>query len=479
MSTTTTQQQQPSSLPITSITPTPFTISIPDDAIEDLQRRLNSTRMPNFMHSTDHKYGISSSLQTALLQHWKESYDWKKHQDELNSFKHFKLNVNGLSIHFIHERSRVPGAIPLLLVHGWPGSVWEFHNVIPKLVNPEGRALRLKQAFHVIVPSLPGYGWSETRPGINTRKTGQIFDELMRRLGYGRYFAQGGDWGGIIVKQMAFDHPNSCVGIHLNMAMPTPPFSEKVMTLRGLTRIVQSAIDMSPLGGITLSERDRHALQRTREYVTDDSAYFHIQASKPQTLGFGLTDSPAGLLAWIGEKMQSWTDGKGNVLNVLSKDDILTNVSIYWFTNTIASSVRMYYESIPVPKSKNVPDDMASTNYVQVPTGWASFPQEILAFPKSWVALSFNLVHYTEFADGGHFAAWEQPELFVQDLRTFAFRSVTFEKCCRLADERKLIADEVKNQSGETLATKMLFLSPVLPTPVVAGVVAYLLASKL
>jgi len=382
-------------------------------------------------------------------------------------------NLAGLNLHFIHERSRVPGAVPILLIHGWPGSIWEFHKLIPQLVQPTGRALRLKQAFHVVAPSLPGYGWSEecTTPGMNVTRMARMFNELMLKLGYEKYFVQGGDWGAVIAKSIAINFSDHCVALHLNMVVPRLPLDA---SFRSLAIASNMLLDFSPLGSLVMSERDKHSLDRFLDYTRHGSGYMAIQGSKPMSLGVGLADSPVGLLAWILEKLEAWSDGAGNVLNVLDKDEILTNVMIYYVTNSIASSMRLYYES--AQNDKQGSRQLVST-YVEIPTAVASFPNEIIIFPRRWIALSYNLLHYNVFPEGGHFAAWEQPDLVAQDLRSFFFKTMPFEEACKLAQQRKLKRN--MQPPVESLAASALLLAPALPMPFVIGMAAYLLSSKL
>ena len=455
-------------------TPRPFKVEVPDAVLSELRRKLESARLPGAFDAQSKdpiRYGVNVPLVSMLREYWLNGYDWRKHEAELNTFRQFKLSVEGLDVHFIHERSKVPGAVPLLLLHGWPGSVWEFHKLIPQLVQPTGRPLRLKQAFHVVAPSLPGYGWSEEArtPGMDPARIARMLDKLMLDLGYDRYVAQGGDWGAVIAKTLAITVPEHCVALHVNLVVNRLPVD---VSLRSAALAANMLVDLSPLGALTLSERDRNALHRLKEYQTGGSGYFRIQATKPMTLAFGLADSPVGLLAWILEKMQAWTDGAGNVLNVLSKDEILTNVMIYYVTNTIASSMRLYYEMAKSPARSQL-----VSSYVEVPTAVASFPKEILMVPRRWIALGFNLVRFTEFPEGGHFAAWEQPDMLAQDLRGFFFKTITFEHACKLAQQRRARRDD--HVSTDTLVGSVLLLAPALPLPVVVGVAAYVLGAKL
>lgn len=457
----------------------PFTIQVEESVLEDLKLRLQRTRLSNnAAFSSPLDYGQDFQFQQSLLEHWLTKYDWRAHERELNRFAHFKAQVTPkLRLHFIHERSRVPGAVPLLMLHGWPGSVWEFHECIRPLVAPEpGRALRLKQAFHVVAPSLPGFGWSQASEvqGMGAAEVARVLHRLMTGLGYGKYAVQGGDWGALVAKQIALQFPHHCVAVHLTMPLVAPPpLSLQSMTARKAALLATMLVHASPLGRMVLSPQDQQRLLQTKHYLAKGNAYFTLQTSKPNTPGFALSDSPSGLLAWISEKLQLWTDGKGNVLNALSKDEIITNVMIYWVTNTIASSMRLYKEiALDGPE--------VFSDYCHVPTGWASFPKEIVSFPKSWVERTHNLVHHTEFTDGGHFPAWEQPALFVQDLRQFFHRAMPWDAALELAAQREQRA--LAPQSPPTkqeLAAKLLVFAPVLPVPAVAALASYLLLSKL
>lgn len=458
--------------PYSGPAPRRFTIQVEDEVLDDLKERLQRTRVSASagFDARGQVLGQEQVLQDSLIEYWRNDYDWRKHEAELNSLSHFLVKVQGLDIHYVHERSHVQGAVPLLLIHGWPGSVWEFHKVIPQLTRPTNRALRMKQAFHVIAPSIPGYGWSEAlkEPGMNVVKVASIFNELMRKLGYQQYMVQGGDWGSIIGQQLAYDYPSHAVMFHSNM-----PILSIQNSFRLFMTALQALVDFIPgVNRLTLKESEREGIRKMMHIFKTGAGFLHLQATQPHTPGFALSDSPAGLLAWIGEKMDAWTDGAGNVLNALSKDDILTNVMIYWTTNTIASSMRLYYEYV---RSVRLSPEK-QPGYVQVPTGLALFPGEILQVPKKWISWHYNVVHVTEFTEGGHFAAWEQPELFVQDLRMFAFHSITFDKACQLAVEREK-RESLKKPSD--LKTNLLLFAPVLPTPAVASLAAYMLYSKL
>jgi len=349
----------------------------------------------------------------------------------LNEFKHFKLTVQELNVHFIHERSANASAVPLILIHGWPGSVWEFHKIIPLLTDPKDG----QQAFHVVVPSLPGFGWSDPakEPGMGVVKIASMFNELMTRLGYSKYVAQGGDWGSVVSAQLGFDFPMNCVAIHLNMPIfiPTEP------SVWNAYLALRLGIDMSPIGKLYLSERDLDAIARVKEYLMSGIFYLLLQSSKPHTLGDGLNDSPSGLLSWMTEKCYLWMDIRGGIFQNMSKDELLTNVMIYWVTNSISSSLRIYYETLPFGKRFSDSIQLRDCTFVEVPTAFAMFPREAIAFPLRSLKERYNAKQVSYFDKGGHFPAWEQPELLAQDIRKFMYQTLTFEKACQGAEDRK------------------------------------------
>ncbi len=373
-----------------------FTIHIGDEVLADLKRRLAATRFPDQIPGTGWRYGTDLDYMRELVAYWRDRYDWRVHERELNRLEHYRTEIDGQQIHFVHARSRHENALPLLLVHGWPGSFVEFLKVIGPLTDPEAHGGSAQDAFHVICPSLPGYGFSEvTRSEMwDAQRMAEAFAELMRRLGYTRYGAQGGDWGAIITSCLAlFDAQHMC-GLHLNMPLA---IAQEDRT--------------------DLSDAERRDLAEMAEFEREETGYQKIQGTKPQTLGFALNDSPAGLAAWIVEKFRTWSDCGGNPENVFTKDELLTNIMIYWVTGTITSSMRLYYE---VFKHGRV---FFLANRIEVPTGVARFPREIMRFPRKWVENHYNVTHWTEMPRGGHFAAMEQPELFVDDVRRF-FRTL-------------------------------------------------------
>jgi pimeloyl-ACP methyl ester carboxylesterase len=373
-----------------------FEIHVDDSVLDDLRHRLAQTRLPDQIADTDWDYGTPIDYLAELITYWRDTYDWRTHEAGLNAFPHFRTDIDGQSIHFIHARSAHAGALPLLVTHGWPGSVVEFLDVIPRLTDPESHAGSAADAFHVVAPSLPGYGFSEpTRTrGWDTWRIARAWVELMRRLGYTRYGAQGGDWGAQVTTRMGALDTDHCAAIHLNM-----PIADR------------------PEEPVELDALDKAGLAALQHFQREESGYALEQSTKPQTLGAALNDSPAGLLAWIVEKFRAWSDCDGHPENVFTRDQLLTNVTVYWVTQTITSSARLYWENQHVAAGAGAPD------YVAVPTGVARYPKEVLRFPRPWIERRYNVTYWADMPRGGHFAAMEQPELFVDDLRTF-FRTV-------------------------------------------------------
>jgi pimeloyl-ACP methyl ester carboxylesterase len=361
---------------------TPFRIAVPDADLDDLRSRLARTRWPEAECVDDWSQGIPLDYTRELADYWVGEYDWRAREAALNRFDQYTTEIDGLDIHFIHQRSPHDDAFPLLITHGWPGSIVEFHKVIEPLT---------EYGFDVVCPSLPGYGFSgkPTRTGWGVERIATAWETLMGRLGYERYGAQGGDWGASVTTQIGRNGGDigNCAAIHLNMPMAQPP--------KGLT---------DP------TEDELAALKRLDYYRKLDSGYMKQQSTRPQTLGYGLVDSPVGQLAWIVEKFWSWMDCDGHPENVLTRDELLDNVMLYWVTASAASSARLYWESF---------NSFAGGDPVRVPTGIASFPMEILRSPRSWCEDHYNITHWTTMPRGGHFAAFEQPELFVEDVRTF------------------------------------------------------------
>ncbi len=383
----------------------PFTLRIPESVLRDLRDRLARTRWPDELDGAGWDYGVPLATVKALVEHWRTKYDWRAQERKLNSLPQFTTTIDGLDLHFVHLRSKHPNALPLLLVHGWPGSFVEFTKVIGPLTDPVAHGGKAEDAFHVVVPSLPGFGFS-SKPkerGWSSQRMAETFAKLMARLGYERYGAQGGDWGGGIVRWLAQADGQHCVGSHSNFPTGSQPMDD-------------------PMRGVAPRELERHQ-QRQRE-LNNHTAYGAIQGTRPQTLGYGLNDSPAGLAAWIIDKFWAWSDHGGKLEASFSKDELLTNVMVYWVTQTMPSSTRIYFES-----RQNQPRPSAMTPFQTSgrpsPMGFALFPKEINVPPRAWVerAIGPSLIHWTAMPRGGHFAAMEAPELLVDDVRVF-FRKV-------------------------------------------------------
>ena len=372
----------------------PFTIAVPDDDVDDLRRRLAATRWPDQIPGSGWDYGCDLAWLQDLAGHWADGYDWRTAEAELNAFDHITTEIDGQNLHAIHQRSPHDDALPLLLSHGWPGSVVEFLDLIGPLTDPAAHGGDATDAFHVIVPSLPGYGWSgsTTERGWGVGRTAEAFAALAARRGYDRYGVQGGDWGSMISRHMAQVNPDHVVGCHVNMMAAGPAGNDDDFT------------DITPL--------EQQVMDRLNWYLAEDNGYFRIQETRPQTLGTGLNDSPAGLLSWIGEKFHGWTDHDGDPLTAVSRDRLLTNVSVYWFTRTINSSTRMYYET-----SKAGMGSFGDTG--EVPLGVSVFPKELMGARRRWVESKFNLTFWADHEVGGHFAAMEQPEVLLADIREF------------------------------------------------------------
>ena len=368
----------------------PFRIDIPQADLDDLRDRLARTRWPDQLPGVGWDYGIPLEYVKELAEYWRTSYDWRVHEKRLNAFPQFTTTIDGQNIHFLHVRSAEPDGLPLIITHGWPGSIVEFMNVIGPLTDPAGHGGDPDDAFHLVVPSIPGYGFSgPTRDrGWNVNRIARAWDELMTRLGYQRYGAQGGDWGSSISRELGLVVPGHLIGVHLNMLMPY---------------VKDEPAD--------LSEQERARLETLRRFRSTGSGYGAIQSTRPQTVAYGLTDSPAGQLAWITEKFSEWTGG-GRPDEAVDRDQMLTNVTVYWLTRTAGSSARLYYEAA---RSRSWGPPATST----APTGVAVFPREIARPIRRFAELSNNIVHWSEFDRGGHFAAMEVPDLLVGDVREF------------------------------------------------------------
>jgi pimeloyl-ACP methyl ester carboxylesterase len=376
-----------------------FSIHLPDTMLADLTRRLDATRWPDELEGAGWEFGANLAYMQSLAQYWRNGYDWRRQEALLNQLPQYRIALDGFHVHFVHVRGKGPAPLPLIITHGWPGSFVEMIKLIPLLTDPAAHGGKAEDAFDVIVPSLPGYGFSD-RPlkgGMDPKKIAALWARLMQELGYKRFGAQGGDWGSAISIALGLDHAESLIGIHLNY-----------IAGRFL------------LGG-TLSQapEDEIAsgyLEQLRAWWETEGGYSHEQGTKPQTLSYGLNDSPVGLAAWIIEKFRTWSDCGSDVESIFSRDELLTNVMIYWATQTIHSSTRLYYESRLRPLS------LSRVNRVEPPVAFALFPKEIPLPPRALVERGFNIARWTEMPRGGHFAAMEQPELLAEDLREF-FRS--------------------------------------------------------
>ncbi len=382
-----------------------FKINVEDAVLDDLQRRLSATRWPDQIDKTGWQYGVDLDYMKQLVEYWQQEYDWRKHEAQLNSFNQFQTRIDGVDLHFLHVRSPHETATPLVLVHGWPGSVYEFYKMIPMLTHPEKHGGKAEDAFHVVCPSLLGFGFSgmPQEAGWNSQRMAEVIAKLMARLGYKKYGAQGGDWGAGIVGWLATNDGAHCLGSHSNFPPARAPREDR---MRGT------------------NQTEVARFQRRRAELSDHFAYSSIQGTRPLTLGYGLNDSPAGLSAWIVDKFWAWSDHRGKLENSFTKDELLTNVMIYWVSQTMPSSVRIYYESrhnLPRPASMTPFESAGSP----APLGFALFPKEINVPPRAWVERSAGkrMIHWTEMPRGGHFAALETPELLTNDVRLF-FRKV-------------------------------------------------------
>jgi pimeloyl-ACP methyl ester carboxylesterase len=374
----------------------PFTIHVPEAELADLQTRLGHTRWPDEIAGADWEYGTSLAYLQDLVRYWQTQFDWRAQERAINAFAHFRATVGGLGIHFIHQRGNGPAPLPLIITHGWPGSFVEMLKILPLLSDPARYGGDARDAFNVVIPSLPGYGFSD-RPserGMNPFRTADLWVELMAGLGYQRFGAQGGDWGSSVASCLGFAHADTLVGIHLNY-------------------IPGSYAPYLGPGARELSDTEQAFLQERERWVQTEGGYGQIQRTKPQTLAYGLNDSPAGLAAWIVEKFRAWSDCDGEVERRFTKDELLTNIAIYWFTQTIGSSTRLYYEG------RQRPLRFAQGERIHVPCGVARLPKEVPMPPREWVERSYNLQRWTELPRGGHFAAMEEPELLAQDIRAF------------------------------------------------------------
>ncbi len=373
----------------------PYEIRVPESVLQDLRERLARTRWPDHIPEFGWAQGTVPSYLRELVDYWQNAYQWRDHEAMLNRLAQFRTDLGGGQLHFVHERSPHEEARPLLLIHGWPGSFFEFYKVIPRLTHPVDFGGRPEDAFHVVAPSLPGYGFSQApqAPGATPRSFGAIFHALMHRvLGYPRYFAQGGDWGSVVASWMAHDFHPVVAGLHINMVGLRPTLNEE-----------------SP----PLSDEEKAFLAQARQQMGEDMAYQAIQGTRPQSLGYGLHDSPVGLAGWLVEKFRAWSDCGGDLEQSISRDELLTNLMIYWVSGTITSSMRLYYEY------RHQKEKLPPGARVECPTGFCDFPGEIIRAPRSWVERAYRICRWSEMKAGGHFAALEAPEALTEDIRGF------------------------------------------------------------
>ena len=372
----------------------PFTIHVPDEVLVDLKQRLAHARFADEVNGDGWNYGTDLEYLKSLVAYWRDRFDWRAQERTLNQLEQFKTNIDGLNVHFIWRKAKQRNPFPLLVTHGWPGSFVEFTRIIGPLTDPVAYGGSADDAFDVVIPSIPGYGFSDKprQPGYSSTKMAEIEAKLMARLGYTRYGAQGGDWGALIAAPLAINDRAHVAGIHLNMCAAGPP--------AGVT---------DPMAGLSPSEQARMKVRQA--FQAEETGYSTEQGTKPQTIGAALDDSPVGLAAWIVEKFRTWCDCDGNPETKFTKDELLTNITLYWVTRTATSSARLYYES------RHAGTTLAGR--VEVPTACAQFPKEIIWAPRAWVEARYNLKRWTEFPHGGHFAALEQPDALVGDVRAF------------------------------------------------------------
>ncbi|CAA0118291.1 Haloalkane dehalogenase 2 [Halioglobus japonicus] len=371
---------------------TPFTAAIPEAALQDLKQRLNNARWPEQETCDDWSQGMPLAYARELAEYWATDYDWRRFEKKLNGWPQFVTNIDGIDIHFIHLKSPHENALPLIMSHGWPGSIVEFHKIIDALTNPTEHGGSADDAFHIVAPCLPGYGFSgkPSSTGTSVEKIGAMWGTLMGRLGYSRYVAQGGDWGSMITQSIGVTETEHCAGIHITMPIVAP--------------------DPDTMSDLT--EQEQMALADMGAYAEKGAGYSKQQSTCPQTLGYGLADSPIGQMAWVVEKFHGWTDcevnGTSHPENVLTKDELLDNVMMYWLNNAAASSARLYWESFNNP----------SMDPIAMPVGVSIFPRELFRSSRRWAEKRYsNIIYWNELERGGHFAALEQPEQFLAEVR--------------------------------------------------------------
>ena len=388
----------------------PFQITVPEEQLVDLRRRLGSTRWPDQETVGDRSQGAQLAALKDLVQYWQTRYDWRKAEKQLNALPQFVTTIDGVEIHFIHVKSRHPNALPLIVTHGWPGSIFEQIKLIGPLTDPASYGGNDEDAFDVVIPSLPGFGFSSrpTEVGWESERIGRAWDVLMKRLGYTRYVAQGGDWGAGVVTAMARQAPSGLLGIHTNLPATVPDE-------------IGAALSGGPVPA-ELSPQEQTAVDALRKLRNGDLAYLLMMQARPQAVGYGVTDSPAGLAAWmlVHPGFDHWTYGK-DPKQLPTKDDVLDNFTLYWLTNSATSAARIYWEH---RGQELISAASQKTGKISIPVAITVFPEEVYRAPETWARRAFrNLIYFHEADKGGHFAAWGQPEIFAAELRA-AFRSL-------------------------------------------------------
>jgi pimeloyl-ACP methyl ester carboxylesterase len=375
---------------VSGMTVEPFEVSIPQATLEDLRERLAATRWPDEIEGAGWDYGANLEYVKELGGYWLEDFDWRTQEERINSFANYRAEVDGLGIHFIHERGRGENPVPVLALHGWPSSFYQMLKIVPLLTNPAAHGGYSADSFDVIVPSLPGYGFSD-RPrerGMSASRVAELLHKLMtEELGYERYATRASDLGAGVSQQLALSYPESLIGLHHN---GTNPYVGEVPD--------------------DLTEAEQEFVQNAQSWSFQEMAYAMEHSSKPQTLACGLNDSPAGLAAWVVEKFWRWSDNGGDLESRFTKDEILANLTIYWATETIGSSMRLYYETARDP---------GSWDRVEVPTAMMMSPKDMFPTPREWVERSYNVERWTDIDRGGHFLEWEEPGLVAEDARAF------------------------------------------------------------
>ncbi len=381
----------------------PFKVAVPARVLTDLRARLRKTRWAEDFGNEQWAYGTNSTALKGLVDYWLNGFDWRRQEREMNRYPHYRATIDGIPIHFIHQPGKGPRPIPIVLSHGWPWTFWDLHKLIGPLSDPAAFGASPDDAFDVVVPSLPGYGFSTplTATGINYWRTADLWVTLMREvLGYDRFAAQGGDWGAMVSAQLGHKYPQHMIGIHVTMVGPL-----------SLTGMRPKPEEYGP--------EEAGWFERTAHFFEAESGYFHLQTTKPQTLAYALNDSPVGLCSWIVEKRRTWSDCDGRVERRFTRDDLLTTVTLYWVTQSFGTSARYYYEAVHNPWQPSHDGEKLIT----APMAVAVFPREVILMPRRWVERMYNLQRWTVFQSGGHFAPMEEPQALIEDIRTF-FRTL-------------------------------------------------------